>query len=187
MGDDNSDSREKLWFPSRLRELRVEAGKKQREIAEVLKLTPSSYANAESANHKRISRERVDRLIRFYKLDDEQARQLVAGWEALPESEYNARQRTSYEKRKAFRSKARNHDRLKLALLEVTTQLVTTAPDPDALCSCPEVDMFADEPDEPPEPCELCNALRLLGLVAWTDRDDVIGKLAAAQEGLVTG
>lgn len=184
MGDEHSESREKLWFPRRLRDLRVAAGKKQREVAVALRLTPSSYANAESANHKRISRERVDRLAKLYQLDDAQAAELVAGWEALPESEYNARQRTTYEKRKAFRSKARNHDRLKLALLEVTTQLVTTVADPETLCACPPVDMFADAPDEPPEPCELCNALRLLGLVGWTDLDDVVGKLAAAQEAM---
>lgn len=185
MGDVQSDSHEKFWFPRRLRSLRLAAGRKQREVALAIGIKDSSYGNAESASHKRISRERVLKLAAYYRLGETETAELVTLWEALPESEYSKNQRETYDKRKAYRSKARNHDRLKLALLEVATQLVTSTPDPDTLCTCTPIDMFADAPDEPPEPCELCNALRLLGLVGWTDRDDVIAKLAAAQEAMV--
>lgn len=151
----------------------------------MLNIGESSYGNAESANHKRISRDRVGQLARYYRLGEVETAELVAGWEALPQSEYNKRQATSYEVRKAYRSKAKNHDRLKLSLLEVCTQLVTNAADPATLCSCVEVDMF-DESLQP-STCELCTALQLLGLGGFTGLDDTVARLAAAQERLTGG
>ena len=180
MENDNSESHEKLWFPRRLRELRLAANKKQREIAVVLGIRDSSYANAESSNHKRISRDRVVKLGVYYRLTELETAELLAGWEALPQSDYNAQQEKTYEKRKAFRSKARNHDRLKLALLELTTLLVTSVDDPDTLCTCETVDMFSPEPQDT-QACELCNALHQLGLSGWTNSDDVLARLAEEQ------
>lgn len=175
MEDPTSESPEKLWFPRRLRELRIGAGKKQREVAQVLSLRESSYANAESANHKRMSRSRVDRLAKFYQLSEHDHAALVAGWEALPESEWNKRNAKSWAERDAGRSLPKQVARLTEACIELATLLITSVERPSALCNCG----FDDEAS-----CELCNALRLLGLRGWTTRDEVIGKLAAAQEKL---
>lgn len=176
------DSRGKLEFPSRVRELRVSRNLRQRDVASAIGVTPSTYGNIESNNHKTIRLDRVLRLAAFYSLDNEQAKLLVDAWQALPVSEYSKRQTDANTKRNAYRSKAKSHDRMKMALLEVTTLLVTAAADPDTLCACAETDssdMFADR-----EPCELCGALQLLGLSGWTSQDDVIAKLAKIQEGM---
>jgi transcriptional regulator with XRE-family HTH domain len=182
MGTETNESQQKLWFPTKIRELRVAANKKQREVAALLGMKPSSYANAESSNFKRMSLERVHRLARAYGLGRDDTAELVAGWDALPVSDYDKRRDAQHQRVRSVRAKAKAHDPLKLALLEVTTLLVTSVPDPGALCTCSEVDMFAEGSSG--QQCELCDALRLLGLSGWTTLDDVIAKLAAVQEGM---
>lgn len=182
MGTDTSDSPGKLWFPRRLRELRVDRGKKQREVAKLLGMKSSSYANAESCNFKRMSRDRVLRLAKAYQLGSTDTAELVAGWEALPVSDYDKKRDADHQRVRTTRAKAKAHDPLKLSLLEVTTMLVTSVSDPGALCTCTEVDMFAEGSSS--QQCELCDALRLLGLTGWTTLDDVVAKLAAIQEGM---
>lgn len=183
MGDENNDSQPKPWFPVRIRDLRVASGRTQREVAESIGVKESTYANAESNRHRRLRMSRVTRLAALYGMDAAQRAELIAGWEAMPESEYSQRNAKSWAARDARRSKLKNHDRLKLALLEVTTLLVTSAADPDTLCACAPVDMFAEQPAGQ-RTCELCEALRLLGLTGWTNLEDVIAKLAAIQEGM---
>jgi transcriptional regulator with XRE-family HTH domain len=185
MVDDNNDTHEKLWFPVRIRELRIAAGKTQKQVAAVLGIKGQSYGNAESSNHKRISRDRAAKLAVYYQLSQTETAELLAGWEALPQGEFKQREAASYEKNKAYRSKARNYDRLKLSLLEMTTLYVTIAPDPETLCACSPVDMFSESPSgQDQDCCELCSALRLLGLTGWTNLDEVVAKLAAIQEGM---
>lgn len=182
MSIDPSDYDEKLWFPRRLRELRVAANKKQREIASVIGLKTSSYANAESSNFKRMNRDRVLKLARAYNLSATETAELVVGWEALPVSDYDKHRDKEHQRVRVTRSKAKAHDPLKLALLHMTTLLITNVADPAALCTCGEVDMFAE--DSSGQQCDLCDPLRLLGLTGWTTMDEVVAKLAAIQEGM---
>lgn len=173
-------SQEKLDFPRMLRELRVARGKKQREVADGSGLKETTYANAESNNHKTIRLERVRAIARFHSLGKDDTEALVAAWEALPASQYNTRNRPAWERRQALRNKADQADTLRVSLLEMATMLVTNVVDPGQLCTCDRVDMFVDSSGQ--QGCELCDALRLLGLTGWTNLDDVISKLAAAQE-----
>lgn len=176
---------DKMKFPRMLRELRVSSGKKQREVADGSGLRESSYANAECNNHKTIRLERVLAIARFYGLGPDSTAELQAAWEELPASKWNQQNGTARARRQALRDKATAAEALRLGLLEMTTLLVTNVADPGQLCTCDRVDMFDDSSGQ--QACELCCALRLLGLPGWTNLDDVIIKLAAAQEGIVTG
>ena len=180
------DSQVKMKFPAMCKELRDANHLKQREVANAVRLKLSSYGNVESNNHKTMSLDRVHRLAKFYQLDAAATAELVAAWEELPISEYSAKQAKTYEQRKEFKNKAKMFDRMKVSLVEVCTMLVTSAIDPGTLCTCPEIDMFADESDrdDPLASCELCTALQLLGLTGFTDVDDTVLKLARVQEGL---
>ncbi len=179
-----NNSHDKMKFPLLCRQYRIQGGARQREVAQSIGIACSTYGNVESNNHKTMSLDRVHVLAKYHKLTADQTAELVAAWDELPASEYNQAQAKTWDQRKAFRSKAKNYDRLKLSLLEVCTLLVTLVPDPETLCTCPEVDLFADDSDrgEPAAPCELCAALKLLGLTGYTDVDDVIAKLAPVQE-----
>lgn len=186
MGDANSDSQSKLWFPARLRELRIARNLKQREVAAAAGMAESSYANAESANHKRIRLDRVVKLAEFYGLDDPARLALIAGWEALPESAYNRNMAKPWAERDARRAKLKAHDALKLSLIETLNRLieVSAAPavDPATLCTCAagEADFLTEQQDS--VSCELCDALRLAGVPGWSSKESVIAQLAAAQE-----
>jgi transcriptional regulator with XRE-family HTH domain len=191
MEGDNSDSQSKLWFPARLRELRVAAGKKQREVAAAVGMAESSYANAESANHKRIRLGKVHKLAKFYGLDDAATLELVAGWEALPESQYNRNMAKPWADRNARRAKLKNYDKLKDAAIGMFAMFVAALDmhghDPGELCSCggpQEGDMFAETEDSSGLSCDLCGPLKLFGLAGWTNLEDVTSKLAALQEEL---
>jgi len=182
MHDGNMDSQDKMKFPAMCRQLRVDRGLKQREVADHLGIRTSSYGNVESNNHKTMSIDRVKKLARFYVLDEQETAALIAAWNELPTSDYNDRQAKTWEARKAFRSKARNHDRIRDSLLGVTTLLVTSVADERLLCSCPardEAQLFAAEDEE----CELCSALVLLGVdTGFTSRAEIVDRLAALQE-----
>jgi transcriptional regulator with XRE-family HTH domain len=164
------------------RELRVNARLKQREVAARIGIAVSSYGNVESNPHKTIRRERAERIGKLYELSAAMQAQLMAAWEAQPVTEYSQKQRESWSSKHSTRSKVKNHDRMKLGLLEMTTLLITNVADPGALCTCSEVDMFAE--DSSGQQCELCDALRLLGLTGWTTMEEVVAKLAAVQEGM---
>lgn len=170
----NNESHQKLWFPRRIRELRVAAGKKQREIADRIGMKANSYANAESSNFKRMSRERVEKLAAVHSLDPAATAQLLAGWEQLPIMEFKQRQAETFEKRKVFRSKLKGFDRMKNALAGLVALLLTVHPSAGELCIC----TFG----EPDRPCELCDALKMLGIAGWTTQDEVMRQLAELQE-----
>ena len=163
------------------RQMRVDRHLKQREVADGIGIKVSSYGNVESNNHKTVAIDKVRALARFYTLDDAATAELVAAWEDLPVSAYSKNQAKSYAERNARRSKARMHDRMKAALLEMTTLHVVAAASPDDVCTCEPPDLFAGAQ---PEPCEVCNALQLLGLSGYTNRDDVIAELARLQEAM---
>lgn len=145
----------------------------QRQVAEAIGVLETTYANAESSTTRRLRSERVERLAKFYALDDAATAELVAGWNAMPESDYNRRNAKSWAQRDARRSKLKNHDPLCVGLIKVLTLLITNVPTAGALCTCE----FGED-----APCDLCDPLRLLGIAGWTRTDDVIAKLAAAQE-----
>ena len=174
----------KPWFPTRIRQLRVDAGKRQRDVAEAIGCKETTYANAESAHHKRLTERRVLKLAAFYRLSSIDTDELLTGWRAMPLSDYSQANAPKNERRRVMRDKVKAHDEMKVSLLEVTTLLATTCPEPEQLCTCRvegDDDFFA----EPPPPCTICNALQLLGLPRWSTLDDVVGRLAAAQEALV--
>lgn len=184
MEESSGGSQPKLWFPARIRQLRIDANKKQREVAAAIGCAESTYANAESCNFKRLRMERVLKLARFYDLSPADQADLIAGWEALPASEFNTRNKPRWERRNARRAKAKAHDAMKRSLLEVISLLIGTVPDPDTLCSCTPPDMFSAPDEPPPDPCEVCSALQLLGLTGWTTQDEVLAKLSEIQDGM---
>lgn len=166
-----------------VRELRVNNGLKQRFVAEKIGITPGAYGNMESSKHKVVRQSRVHAVADFYALNDTMRKRLMDAWEAQPISEYSQRQRKAWTERNAQRSKSRNHDQMKLSLIEVACLLIMSVPDPDSLCAC--VPDSADEWGEVKSGsvCELCTALKLVGVTGmWTNRDDVVEKLAKIQE-----
>lgn len=179
----NTDKRDP-WH-TQLRTLRVVAGKKQWEVAKAMGLVESSYSNAESAKHKRVSRDVVLKLAAYFELDPVARDLFVADWEAMPASQFSANRSEGAKKRRAQADAARAAQDLKLSLVEVLARLLDVAPDPDELCSCaaPATDA---EFGAPPPPCEVCKALQRVGLTGWTSHDDVMAKLAKVQEGLAS-
>lgn len=176
------ESQDKMSFPSIIRQLRIDHGLKQREVAQIVDLKTNSYGNCEANKHKTMSLARVHRLARHYQLSPERVAGLVAAWEELPESEYVRRNKPGWERARARRGKLRQHDAMKLALVNITGLLVGMSADPGSLCSCTdgaEVDMFDDSSGQH---CELCDALRLLGLPGWTNLEDVTARLLAVQQ-----
>lgn len=170
-----SESPEKPWFPRRLRELRVENRLSQKQVAEAVGVLEPTYANAESSRTRRLRGDRVQALAKFYALDEAKTAELVAGWKAMPESEYNKRNSKSWAERDEKKGKLKRHDPLCLSVIELAIMLVTSVETPGSFCDC-EFDSDTS--------CKLCTALQLVGLRGWTTREDVIEKLAAAQEKL---
>lgn len=171
------DPQDKMDFPRICRELRLESGKKQREVAAALGLASAkTYGNVESNNHKTVSIDKVRKLARYHQLGPRQEAELVAAWEALPASPYNQRMAPGWDKKKAFRSKAQGYDRRGYRLAGILALLIVTHENPGALCIC----TFGDTESA----CELCDALKELGLGGWTTSNEVMRKLAALQEKL---
>jgi transcriptional regulator with XRE-family HTH domain len=169
------DSRGKMEFPSMCRQLRMARHETQATVAGAMGIKPSTYGNMESQNFKVVRIERVQRLAHHFGLDESRTADLVAAWQALPVSEYSTKQKATWERRNAYRSKARNYDRMRDALASALALLVTSVPDPNSLCICSfDGSTF----------CELCECLRLLGLKGWTTLEEVIKELAALQDKL---
>lgn len=168
------------------RQLRLDNRLRQREVAAACGIKASSYGNVECNNHKTIALDRVNLLADVYGLNEQAKAEFIAAWNELPMSTYSAKQTKTYLQRRETRSKVKNHDRLKLSLLELAVLTMTRDADPDTLCSCPEPDLFAGPDEQPQPPCELCTALQLLGLTGYTTVADVMEKLAAIQDSMVT-
>jgi transcriptional regulator with XRE-family HTH domain len=187
MGDERSDSQDKPWFAQRIRWLRRNSNQSQRQVAEAIGVKESTYANAEASHHRRLRRERVERLAHHHGLNQVEVEELIAGWQAMPESEYNRRNSKTWASRDARKSKLKAYDPLRRALLEMVSLVVGVAADPETLCSCEEPDMFAPADAAEPVRCEICNALHLLGLGAWDGPDATMSKLADMQRAEMTG
>lgn len=171
-----SESSNKTEFGIMLRSLRVSKGMKQREVATGASISPSTIGNAESAPNRVIGRDVVLRLIYFFQLDKENSDKLMELWEKTPLSEFSKRRKDVWEKRNALRNKARNHDKLKLALVELLGLHLMAVPDAE-ICACD----FGSA-------CGVCVALERVGLDPFTpaDRDKILAKLTKIRDDLTT-
>lgn len=165
----------KTRFGTMLRELRVQKGLRQRQVAEGARIATSTVGNAESASHRVMGRDSAVRLTRFLGLVGTDAEAMMAAWEETPLSEYSQKQRKTWERRNALRSKAKNHDRLKLGFVELLGARLMDNPD-DTLCQC--------EFGEPA--CLTCGSLDALGLPPFTpaDRESILDRLDQLQRQL---
>lgn len=176
------DSRgEKSNFAKLCRELRISRNLKQRDVAAVIGVRPATYGNVESSPYKVVRQERVEALAKFYGLAQADRLRLLEAWEQTPVSPYSARQREQWAKQNLVRSKARNYERLQLALVETLAVLVTRDKDPDSLCYC---EFGGGTAADPHRACELCSALEALGLDRWTTLDRTITQLSQLQDKL---
>lgn len=164
----------KTKFGIMLRAIRIAKGLKQRQVAAGVGISLSTVGNAESAPHRVMGKDAAVRLTQFLNLDGAGSEALLAAWEDTPLSEYSQRQRQNWEKRNALRSKAKNHDKLKLALVELLGLHLMAVPDAE-VCAC---DFGAV--------CGVCAALERVGLGPFTpvDRDKILTQLVKIQESL---
>src|SRR5262249_35489140 len=148
---------------------------RQREVAAALDIKPGTYACAESAAHVVFSRKRAEILCNFYDLAPEVRARVMAAWDACPLSPHGESRRKHWEKRNKLRSKAKNHDRIKLALVDLLGLRLMETPD-DQICSC----------DFGAPACATCAGLEAVGAPQFTpaDRDRILGRLAAIAEKL---
>lgn len=167
---------EKTRFGIRLRELRVSKRLKQREVAEGADVALSTISNAESAPHRVIARDAALRLTYFFELDEAASKEFMALWEETPLSEFSKSRREYWEKRNALRNKAKSHDKLKLALVELLGLHLMAVPDAE-ICACD----FGTV-------CGVCGALERLGISPFTpaDRDKILARLVKIREDLAT-
>lgn len=166
-------------FATICRNLRIAKGYKQREVAAAIGIELSSYSNVESSRWRTIGIRRVERLIGFYGLNAEQAGRVMSAWEACPLSPEGEKQLGLLAKRREYRAKARGHEPLRLALVELLGAHLMALPDAE-ICTC--------EFGEPL--CATCNALERLVLPAFSPADrgpilEALGKMrsAAAESG----
>lgn len=165
----------KTEFGIMLRALRVSKGLKQRQVAEGAGISPSTIGNGESAPHRVMGRDAALRLTYFFQLDDRKSKQFLELWERTPLSEYSKRQKGIWEKRNALRNKAKGHDRLKLALVELLGLHLMAVPDAE-VCACD----FGSV-------CGVCKALERLGIDPFTpaDRDKILTRLVKIQQDIM--
>jgi len=175
-----SDSQSKMVFPATCRRLRKERRLKASEVGKAINAADSTVYNMECNNFKTVSIDRVYKLSEFYGLDAAATEELAAAWKELPTSEYHEKNAPRWERNKTLRTKAKERDELALRLVEVLAVWIGSAPDPDAMCACPEPDPF--EPD--PRLCELCAALRALQCGPWSTWQEVLDRLAKIQDAL---
>lgn len=164
----------KTKFGITLRALRVAKGLKQRQVAEGAGISLSTVGNAESAPHRVMGRDAAIRITHFFGLDAVGSEAFLAAWSETPLSEYSLKQRATWEKRNALRNKAKGHDRLKLALVELLGLHLMALPDAE-ICAC---DFGAI--------CSVCKALERVGIAPFTpaDRDKILTQLVKIQSGL---
>lgn len=169
------DTKLKSAFGVRCRALRISKVLKQREVAAAIGVKLSTYGNVESSRWKVINRDKAMKLAAFYRLSPADTAALLTDWEACPLSPGGEKRREVWKRTNEFRSKARNHDKLKAALVDLLGVHLMALPDAE-LCSC--------EFGEPT--CPLCTSLERLGLDAYNpaDRERLLARLAKLQEQL---
>jgi transcriptional regulator with XRE-family HTH domain len=160
------DTPTKSEFAKMCRALRVENGLKQREVASAIGVAVSTYGNVECSPWKVVGSQKVAKMVKLYSLDQERASALLSAWEQVPLSPYGERVRHKWQKRNALRSKAKHHDLLEFAMIDLIFWAVQFTPD-DQMCICG----FDGKVPESDHPCELCEALAALGLGAYSSRD----------------
>jgi transcriptional regulator with XRE-family HTH domain len=163
-------------FGEMLRALRVSRGLTQRKVAEGADVSGSTVGNAESAPHRVMGRDSAHRVANMFGLLGADRDRFMALWEATPLSEYSQRRKATWEKRNALRGKAKNHDRLQLAAIDLLAARLMDVAD-EFLCQC--------EFGEPS--CLTCGSLESLGLPPYTgaDRDQIFDQLEKLREKLV--
>lgn len=154
------------------RTLRIQKGLKQREVAAAIGVKNSTYGNVESSQWKVINRDRAAKLIGLYALPPDRAAELLAAWDRCPISPGGQQRKQFWAKRNELRSKAKNHDPLKLALVELLGLHLMAVPDAE-ICACD----FGTV-------CGVCSALARLGLGPFTpaDRDRILEQLVKIRE-----
>jgi transcriptional regulator with XRE-family HTH domain len=154
------------------RTLRIRKGLKQREVAAAIGVKNSTYGNVESSQWKVINRDRAAKLIGLYGLNPTMASQLLDAWDRCPISPGGQKRKEFWQKRNELRSKAKNHDPLKLALVELLGLHLMAVPD-NEVCACD----FGTV-------CGVCSALARVGIDPFTpaDRDRILTQLVKIQE-----
>jgi len=104
-------------FAAICRNLRIERALKQRQVAEAIGVKLATYGNLESSRFKVISDRRAEALSGFYGLSAEDHERLMLASAACPLSPGGEIRRATWAKLNTQRSKAKNHDALKLALV----------------------------------------------------------------------
>jgi len=166
----------KSEFAMMCRALRVEKNLKQREVAQVIGVKLSTYGNVESSQYKVINRNKAFRLAEFYRLSPDRAAKLLDAWDACPLSPGGEVRRERWKLINERRAKAKNHDRMKLNLIELLGCRLMDIPD-EQLCEC----SFG-------EPlCVTCAALDALALPPYTasDREKLFDQLHREREKLL--
>lgn len=160
------------------RNLRRDRGLKQREVAAAIGVELATYSNAESSRFKVIRDSRAETLSGFYGLGKEDHERLMALSRACPLSPGGEKRRAAWAKRNTLRAKAKSHDEIKLALVNLLGAHLMALPDSD-LCSCE----FGGEA------CPTCAALESVGLppvAAALDRDEILKSLTKIASDIAT-
>jgi transcriptional regulator with XRE-family HTH domain len=168
------DTKPKSDFAIMCRELRVSKALKQREVAAAMGVKLSTYGNLECSHWKVVSRDKAAKLIALYSLSPDRAAVLLDAWDRCPLSPHGEKRRENWKKINSFRSKAKNHDPLKLALIELLGLHLMAVPDAE-ICACD----FGTV-------CGVCKALERLGIDPFTpaDRDKILTRLVKIQQDL---
>lgn len=156
----------------------MQRGLKQREVSAAIGIELSTYGNLESSPFKVISEQRADRLSGFYGLCKEDHEKLMEASRNCPLSPYGQKRREAYAKQNTQRAKAKGHDAMKLALVNLLGAHLMALPDSD-LCSCE----FGGDV------CPTCAALERVGLppvASAPDRDEILKSLTKIANDIAT-
>lgn len=150
----------KCEFAVMARRLRVRHDLRQRQVAEAMAITASTYGNLESSSFKNVRRERVDAMSRLYKLDAAEHAELVAAWERSPVSEYSLRQKEGWSKRNAMRSKGKKLEEVTAVLCDLLDGICVSGEGfpPKCVCRLPNKAI-----EDEGWVCDLCRAFHALG------------------------
>jgi len=164
------------------RDLRVKKGLRQRQVAQLIGIAPSTYANLESSPNRVIREDRAELLAKVHGLCEAERMALMDAWRRAPLSEYALRQRDRWAARNKLRSKARNYDRMQLALVELLGLFIGFVPKPGSYCNCA---FGGGTAEDPTRSCELCSALEALGFLGgFSDKDELVMRLSKMQDEL---
>ncbi|HMG12898.1 MAG TPA: helix-turn-helix domain-containing protein [Gemmatimonadaceae bacterium] len=150
----------KSEFAKLCRQLRLEHGLKQREVAAVAGVAATTYGNVESSAFKVISRPRAERIANHYKLSPAQQTEFLAAWERCPLSAYGERRREGWARRDAVRAKLKQRDVMHMAFLEFIAYSIPHLP-PSAQCRC---EFGGGTSWDPTRNCDMCYALEAVGI-----------------------